>query len=31
MICSQVDALRFALFEAAGDSACVKVTSSPRR
>jgi hypothetical protein len=27
---TQKDALRFALFEAAGDSACVKVISSPR-
>jgi hypothetical protein len=27
---TQKDALRFALFEAAGDSACVKVVSSPR-
>jgi hypothetical protein len=26
---TQKDALRFALFEAAGDSACVKVISSP--
>ena len=28
---TQKDALRFALFEAAGDSACVKVIFSPRR
>ena len=27
---TQKDALRFALFEAAGDSACVKVIPSPR-
>jgi hypothetical protein len=27
---TQKDALRFALFEAAGDSACVKVIASPR-
>jgi hypothetical protein len=27
---TQKDALRFALFEAAGDSACVKVISSAR-
>jgi hypothetical protein len=27
---TQKDALRFALFEAAGDSACVKVISSPK-
>jgi hypothetical protein len=27
---TQKDALRFALFEAAGDSACVKVISSSR-
>jgi hypothetical protein len=27
---TQKDALRFALFEAAGDSACVKVIFSPR-
>ena len=28
---TRLGALRFALFEAAGDSACVKVISSPRR
>ena len=27
---TQKDALRFALFEAAGDSACVRVLSTPR-
>jgi hypothetical protein len=27
---TQKDALRFALFEAAGDSSCVKVIASPR-
>ena len=27
---TQKDALRFALFEAAGDRACVKVISSPK-
>ena len=27
---TQKDALRFALFEAAGDSACVRVLSGPR-
>jgi hypothetical protein len=27
---TQKDALRFALFEAAGDTTCVKVISSPR-
>jgi hypothetical protein len=30
VIRTQKDALRFALFEAAGDSTCVKVISSPK-